>query len=499
MARPANLSKQVYRPINVLSRLEISERRLLLSLGDMFLVLASIAGALALWAWIDQRPLDWILVREQWPWMAVILGSWLLWLPLSDLYDLRISARFGPSFRRILLGGLVVLFIYLVMFFIGSRMIVTGTQVTPDTIIAPDRPPLRLAPVAAVAASIALLLLWRGSYVRLLGAPHARRNMMILGAGRAGQELCKIIHKNQDLHYHLVGFVDDDPRKQHETLFGLPVLGDHGALPELVHMHRIEEVVVAISSELRGSVFQALMDCHEQGVAITPMPILYEELTGKVAVEHIGSQWYVALPLQRRALNTALLVVKRFGDLLFALLLGVVLLALLPFVALLIRLDSPGPIFYSQERVGLHGRRFWLHKFRSMHTNAEAPGAAKWATSDDPRVTRVGKWLRRMRIDELPQIWNVLLGDMSAVGPRPERPEFIEQLQDEIPFYRTRLAVRPGLTGWAQIRHGYGTNLVEDSLTKLQYDLYYLKHQSPWFDLKILARTFLVVLRMQGH
>lgn len=206
----------------------------------------------------------------------------------------------------------------------------------------------------------------------------------------------------------------------------------------------------------------------------------------------------MALPLQSRPTRTAEAVIKRLLDLVGSLALAVALLILLPFLALAIWIDSPGPVFYRQQRVGWRGRPFTVLKFRSMAPDAEPDGEAQWAAKDDPRVTRVGRLLRRTRLDELPQALNVLRGEMSLVGPRPERPEFVERLQQVVPFYRVRLAVKPGLTGWAQINYGYGDS-VESALTKLQYDLYYLKHQSFWFDLLILARTVHVVLRMKGQ
>lgn len=170
---------------------------------------------------------------------------------------------------------------------------------------------------------------------------------------------------------------------------------------------------------------------------------------------------------------------------------------LLPFIALAIRLDSPGSVFYTQEREGRGGRRFRIIKFRSMVADAERAGKAVWATRDDPRITRVGKFMRRTRLDELPQFVNVLRGEMSIVGPRPERPQFVAQLQEEIPFYRARLSVKPGLTGWAQVKYRYG-NTTEDALIKLQYDLYYIKHQSMVLDILILLRTIRVVLGFKG-
>jgi exopolysaccharide biosynthesis polyprenyl glycosylphosphotransferase len=244
--------------------------------------------------------------------------------------------------------------------------------------------------------------------------------------------------------------------------------------------------------------FQQVMDCHERGVSITPMPIMYERLTGKIAVEHIGSQWYVALPLEKESFSIANAIFHRAIDLVFGLLFFILFLLLTPFIALAIRLDSNGSIFYRQERMGLHGKVFHVYKFRSMKQDAESRGIAIWASENDPRVTRVGKFIRKTRLDELPQTMNVLLGDMSMVGPRPERPQLVAQLQKQIPFYRTRLAAKPGLTGWAQVNYGY-VGTVEDTLVKLQYDLYYIKHASAWFDLRILVKTIGVVLRLEGR
>jgi exopolysaccharide biosynthesis polyprenyl glycosylphosphotransferase len=278
----------------------------------------------------------------------------------------------------------------------------------------------------------------------------------------------------------------------------VPVLGSHQELERLADTHHVDEIALAISARLPEPMLQRLMSCHEHGVRITPMPLIYERLTGKVAVEHIGTQWYVALPLQQRVGATALAAVKRLMDLAGGLLLSLLLLILIVPLALAIRLDSPGPIFYRQERLGRGGRVFRVYKLRSMRDDAEGDGEARWASAADPRITRVGAIMRRTRVDELPQIINVLIGDMSLVGPRPERPQFVEQLQRRIPFYRTRLAAKPGLTGWAQINYGYGSSAA-DALAKLQYDLYYLKHQSPWFDLLIMARTVAVVLRMEGR
>ena len=299
-------------------------------------------------------------------------------------------------------------------------------------------------------------------------------------------------------HYTVVGFIDNDAQKQGIMLGKVPVLGAHSDLERVAWEQHVSEIVLAISNNVSPELLPILMSCHERGLSVTPMPLLYERLTGKVAVQHIGTQWYVALPLQKHPADTAMRFMKRIMDILGGLILSLMLLILLPIIALAIKLESPGPIFYPQQRLGRHGRVFRVFKLRSMTRDAEPEGIPQWATPDDPRITRVGKWLRRTRLDEWPQAWNVLIGEMSLVGPRPERPEFVEQLQRAIPFYRTRLAAKPGLTGWAQVNAGYGGSMA-DTLTKLQFDLYYLKHQSPWFDMFILVRTILVVLRLQGR
>lgn len=486
------------RPVPLLGRLQISERKLLLRAGDTIAVLLSLAAAILAWLWIGEITPTWELLREQWLWAALLGASWLVWLILSDSYSLHLASRFPQTFLRVFGGALAASFVYLVLFFVTSRAVYTGAVSELLGQIGVERPPLRVAPALSIILTTALLLVWRGFYAWSLSGPLTRRRILILGAGRAGSAICRLIRQTHYTYYEIVGFVDDDPAKQGGIIDGAPVLGGHDSLARFVERHGVDEVIVAISAEVRGTLFQALMDCHERGAHLVPMPLLYEELTGRIAVEHVGSQWYIALPLQPTRARTANLFFKRGFDIAAGLLLGALLLLLFPLIALAIRLDSPGPVLYVQERVGLHGRRFRVWKFRSMRQDAEPNGEAQWATSNDERITRVGHFMRRARLDELPQAWNVLRGEMSVVGPRPERDAFVDQLQHQIPFYRTRLAAKPGLTGWAQINMGY-SGTTEETLLKLQYDLFYLKHQSLWFDMLILARTISVVLRMKGQ
>jgi exopolysaccharide biosynthesis polyprenyl glycosylphosphotransferase len=448
---------------------------------------------------LARRAFNVALLETQLYWIVPILVGWLVWLSMSDTYNLRLATRYGATALRIAIGAVAVVVLYLVVFFITSRAAVTGLLPRALTDLSASGPePLRFAPITAIVMAAVLLAAWRCLYVVVLCGPATRPRMLILGAGLAGRALYTTIAQNYTANYNVVGFVDDDPDKQGEMVGWVPVLGTHQDLARLAWEHHIDEIVLAISRGLPPELMQLLMSCHEQGMAITPMPLVYERLTGKVAVEHIGSQWYVALPLQKHASDNGLRILKRLLDVTGGLVLGALLVVLTPIIALAIKLDSPGPVFYPQPRLGRYGQPFTVYKFRSMRDRAERDGEPQWASANDPRVTRVGKFLRRTRLDELPQVINVVRGEMSLVGPRPERPEFVEELQRRIPFYRTRLAAKPGLTGWAQINYGYGGSLA-DSLAKLQYDLYYLKHQSPWFDLLILARTILVVLRMQGR
>jgi exopolysaccharide biosynthesis polyprenyl glycosylphosphotransferase len=227
------------------------------------------------------------------------------------------------------------------------------------------------------------------------------------------------------------------------------------------------------------------------------MPVLYEQITGRVPIQYIGDYWDSALPLDHPVAGGIYPILKRGLDILGAAI-GLALYApLLPFIALAIYIDSPGPIFYRQERVGKGGRTFRLIKLRTMVPDAEKQGAV-FAGEDDPRVTRVGRFLRRTRLDEFPQLINILRGEMSAVGPRPERPEHLKELEKEIPFHRVRLAVRPGMAGWAQVNYGYVSS-VEDARLRLEYDLYYIKHQSLWLDVVIILRMMAQMLMLRGR
>jgi exopolysaccharide biosynthesis polyprenyl glycosylphosphotransferase len=465
--------------------LEFSERKLLLSIGDILLIASGIVGSLWYWTYLSHRNFSWELLSQHSLWTISMGIGWVIWMFVNDLYDLRIAVKLRRTLQRIALGCGIVGMIYLAYYF-----------VTVTAPLSEESFSLRFAPALAIVTTSILLSIWRAMYAIFLGVGHARQRAIIVGAGVTGAILAEAFQQHP--YYKAIGFIDDNIQLHGKVCQNIPILGDRNSLLMGIDRYGVDEIVLAISKPIDEGLLQILTNFHERGVVITPMPVLYEKLTGKVAVEHIGSQWYSALPLKKNPFDTFNRIGKRCLDLICGIIIGSIFAVVFPFVAIAIKLDSPGAIFYKQERVGQYGAKFTVYKFRSMVQNAERNGKAQWAIKGDARITTVGNFIRKTRLDELPQVLNVLRGEMSMVGPRPERYQFIKELQQKIPFYRTRLAVKPGLTGWAQINYGYGST-TEDALIKLQYDLYYLKHWSPWLDLKILLRTFSVVLKMQGQ
>jgi exopolysaccharide biosynthesis polyprenyl glycosylphosphotransferase len=324
------------------------------------------------------------------------------------------------------------------------------------------------------------------------------RRVIIVGAGKAGHSLADIYRKINPPPFLLIGFIDDDLRKQGKAYHGFAVLGDSNKLLDIVEDYHVSDIVVAISGEIKGGTFQTILDAQEKGVEIARMPIMYEELTQRVPVEHLESDWVIRSFVDQLRVSGMYELFKRFMDMIGGLVGVMIFLVVFPFSALAIVIESGFPVFYSQERLGKGGRIFKIFKFRSMKQNAEEDGEAKLATENDPRVTRVGDFLRRTRLDEMPQFISVLAGEMSLVGPRAERPELVAQYQKQIPFYRARLLVKPGLTGWAQINYGYVAT-VKETVVKLEYDLYYIKHRTLNMDFTIVLRTIGTVLRRTGR
>ncbi|MFX1554326.1 MAG: sugar transferase [Promethearchaeota archaeon] len=438
---------------------------------------------IALWLWSRRQDaaftVEYVVSRGHWFLFLTVL--WLAVSYVNDLYDLKTAADRQRSITALVRAALIVFVIYPVIYF-----------------FLPPRSQARVPVFFSEVIAVFLLGLWRLVYSAAFTVPRFRRPAVIMGAGWAGRTIVEVVRDHLSLEYRLVGYVDDDPAKQDAVIAGLPVLGTSDQLMKVVQASDISEIVVAITHSIPGELVGRLVECANRGVQITPMTQLYERVTGKVAVEHVGTSWYFDLPIGGESSLSAMHFVKRGFDLLMAVIGLLISLPLYPLIALAIFADNPGPIFYTQKRVGLRGQTFRVIKFRSMVVGAERNGRARWATEKDRRVTRVGRFLRKTRLDELPQLINVLRGQMSIVGPRPERPEFIDELQEQIPFYRMRLRAKPGLTGWAQIHQRYAGS-VQDSLLKLQYDLYYIRHWSVYLDLLILWKTAGAVLRLSGR
>lgn len=354
----------------------------------------------------------------------------------------------------------------------------------------------RFAPLIFALCLLVAMPISRFALSRWLGFEDTRRKCVVVGAGRSAEEFVEI-NKARQGEWEITAVVDDDPLKLGRKMGGHVIVGGLADLPQLISNQDISDIILAINSPLEKSSLDGVMRCFEKGAEIMPVAQAIERTYGLIPIHSLGSKWLPSTfwstsesPLFQRFM-------KRSMDLGASMAL---LVCLVPFslpVLLLLAIIQGFPLLYRQERIGQGGRVFTITKFRSMRTDAEKDGV-RWADRNDSRITPIGRWLRLTRFDEVPQLWNVFKGDMSLVGPRPERPEFVEVLEEKIPFYRARLAAKPGLTGWAQIKLGY-TNDVDDAKTKLEYDLYYIKNRSIWLDLVILLQTTRVVLAGKGQ
>ena len=336
----------------------------------------------------------------------------------------------------------------------------------------------------------------RRLYVTLWGAdPLSRTRILVFGAGPAAQIVGATL-KTSDPNAHIVGYVSG-PNEREVSVGADELLSTGGqTLTETAMRLQVDEIVVALTERRSGSMpLRQLLDCKLSGIKVYDIATHFEKTLGQIRVDYVNAGWLIFGSGFNQGFGRTF--VKRVFDLLCATLLIVLALPVMLFAALFIKLESRGPLLYRQERVGLNGKTFFVNKFRSMRTDAEKDGRPVWATTNDSRVTRVGGIIRKLRIDELPQLINVLKGEMSLVGPRPERPFFVEQLTAQIPYFAARHSVKPGVTGWAQVRYQYGST-VEDSQEKLQYDLYYVKNHSLFLDIVILFETVFVVLTAKG-
>jgi sugar transferase (PEP-CTERM system associated) len=404
-----------------------------------------------------------------------ILGLTILTLLCSYYFDLyepqRISARWEIYFRLLLVLGFLSFLLSAIIYKFPEADIAHYVLL-----------------LGLIFLTVALVV-WRSAYEWILGRQIFRERVYVLGAGERARSVVELLQTRKDAGMHVVGWdgvmIDKNERKE---AFNAALAGFSGPKP------KIDRVIVALEDRRGEFPVDGLLKLRFNGVMIEEAGNLLERLTGKLYLDglhpssFIYSEGFRVKPSQQIARRVVSTLTAAIGLLLF--------LPFFPFVVLMVRLSSPGPIFFKQTRVGLGGRNFSVYKFRTMRTDAEVAGA-KWATKDDPRVTRIGKFMRKTRLDEVPQLWNVLRGDMGFVGPRPERPEFVPWLCEQIPYFNLRHMIRPGLTGWAQVRYGYGASL-EQAREKLEFDLYYIKHMTLGLDLLIMFETVKTIIRRQG-
>jgi sugar transferase (PEP-CTERM system associated) len=411
---------------------------------------------------------------------ALIAAVCQLCLYYNELYDLRLLSDRRELFVRILqaLGSTALILAALYYLFPG---LIIGRGVF----------------AIASAMVITFVIAWRVAFEWVSGRVRPRERILLVGTSPATVTLARELYDRRvQLGVEIAGFVDIDPGRVGTSMFNPQIIGVIDDIPQIVRARDVDRVVVSLADARGNLPMQRLLEMKmADGVSFDHLASVYEEYTGKIAVENLRPSWFIFSSGFRNAASTR--VAKRVLDLVAA---GVGLLLagpIMALVALAVRLSSPGPALYHQRRVGQAGRPFTVHKFRSMRQDAEARTGAVWARANDSRLTPIGGLLRKTRLDELPQLWNVLRGEMSFVGPRPERPEFVTELTKQIPFYGERHVVKPGLTGWAQVRYAYGAS-VEDALEKLQYDLYYIKNISIAFDVFIIFDTVKTVIFRRG-
>ena len=456
------------------------ERRALLIAIDITLVIAAMEGVFLFWQLANRLGFELVAMKVPWSLFLIMPVAWCTLSWLNDLYDIPSSTDKVLTAKRIAVVSAILLITYLVTSLLSLRVL-------PNPLFG-----------FALFTVLSVIVVWRWAYASLFSAPPFLNRVLIVGKGERACTIAQALQRKTTVKYQVVGFIDDEGERTEKSLDNISIVGSVTELPLLVKQFHVSEIVIAVERELNSSLFQQLIACQAQGVSISPMVDLYEKLHRSIPVQYIHRGWALHAMQAMRVSDPLQRGLKRLLDLILGMIGLMAFVLVLPPVTLAIYLDSPGPIFYRQVRSGRGGQPFSIIKFRTMRTDAERDGKARWAAKDDPRITRVGRFLRQTRLDELPQVLNVLHGEMSTIGPRPERPELIADLQRAIPYYDIRLIVKPGLTGWAQIHYGYG-NTMEDALAKLEYDFYYLRYWSLWLDLYIVFRTIGVILKFQGY
>jgi len=398
-------------------------------------------------------------------------------LYFNDLYDFRLTTSRSEILVRLFQSFGIACLALAVFYF-----------------IVPDIEFGRGIAVLAAPVIVGLTLGWRLIWLQSGQALGNKERMVILGTGPTGISLARDILSRPELQFKVVGFLDEKGENIGKSLVNPGIIGAASDVEAIVQQEKINHVVISLLERRGRMPVRQLLQLKFAGVRVEDAHSFFERITGRIILERLSPSWLI---LSEGFSKSALLLwVKRSLDIVVSLIALILCLPLFAVVAVAILFESGSPILFRQDRTGLKGHPFEMLKFRSMYTNAEKEGP-QWAVSDDFRITRVGKFIRKYRIDELPQVINVLRGEMSIVGPRPERPHFVSMLEEQIPFYGLRHSVRPGITGWAQVRYQYGAS-VEETMTKLEYDLFYIKHLSIMLDLAVLFETAKVMISGRG-
>jgi sugar transferase (PEP-CTERM system associated) len=426
--------------------------------------------------WWQNQETSWILLNvEGGYWKIVCVTAIVLLLSHGlDLYDsASTAAKWDQIFRLFTVLGLVAFSLAAVDlvygYFLPGRVFLPGAK-------------------WGLLVLTVMLLGWRGAYAWIVQQPYFRERVYVLGTGDRALRLLNGLRQRTELGIEVVGWTGNIQGALTRETVATHLVG-------LARDRGVHRVIVAMPDRRGTLPVEELLELRLNGVKVEEATSWLEKISGRIEVEQLHASWLIFAEGFR--FSTFFRIVRRGLNFSLALVGLVISFPLLPFILLAVKLDSSGPALYRQKRVGRRGVTFYCYKFRTMRQDAEADTGATWAADDDPRITRVGKFLRVSRLDEIPQLWCVLKGDMHFVGPRPERPEFVEWLSKEIPYYGVRHVVRPGITGWAQVQYKYG-NTLEDAREKLQYDLFYIKNASLGLDLLILFQTIKIVLLGRG-
>jgi len=460
-----------------LFRQYISVRQLLFVIGEGALILLAVLVASL---WMHTTGSDFVpLIEGIWWKVLTIVVVTQLSLYFNDLYKFKTIDRPLEVTSRLMQALGVASIVLALLYYIWPQLIVG-----------------RWVFFASLIVLIGFIVSWRILYSIIVRKGFLAEKAILIGDGKLAYDILSEMKRQDDFSYDIRTVLTNGNRQTVEGLSdSVRLINGFDHICELAEEERVENIIVALDEKRGVFPFKQLLQCKVKGINIIDGESFYERISGKLLVERINPSWLIFSDGFRK--SGIIKISKRVVDLVASTVLLLIFGPIALLTALAIKLDSPGPVIFSQERVGEDGKVFKIYKFRSMRADSEKETGPVWATEDDPRITRVGRIIRKLRIDEVPQLWNVFKGDMSFVGPRPERLYFVEQLTRKIPYYNERHSVKPGITGWAQIKYPYGAS-EEDALQKLKYDLYYIKNMSLVMDLMVIFQTAKIVLLGRG-